>query len=256
MYPSELGSLVTALWSSWLSLMTGIGGLALTIYGVWRRKEPTGRVLFFIGLLSLFVASISIWVDEHRARKYAESTSKGLRAQLADKDARLQDLNAKVKALESRPLEVKVKQTKPDPDRIELFLQYAYEWNYEDARNVLGQIAKRIDRKIPLRKRHSASEERLQIGILNENDIPLEDVWFTAEFPGEEVQVRPDGPWQAMLPNRQYFVRLGEISNNVGLGPSGSLFVKFPKPGRYHVNYIIKAKWLPQVVKSIDIILE
>lgn len=254
-----------AVLSYWQALVTG--GVVTALLEVAQRLfgwEIRRRHYFWLFVVAYFLAAFFLaWRDEHRAIRSLQQNlsnreneivqfkmkAEQLSTQFADKDARL-------KAFEARPLEVKVKQEKPDPDRIALFLQYAYEWNYMGARNMLGEMAKRIDRKTPLKKRYSASEERLQIGIENENDIPLEEVWLAAQFPGEEVQIRAVGAWQVMLPNRDYFVRLGQINNNSGLGPNGSLFVKFPKPGHYYVNYIISAKWLPNVVKSIEIILD
>lgn len=68
---SEWWSLARVIWESWVGLMSGVAGLAMTAYGLWRRRELTGRFFLAVGLVCLFAALVTAWTSEHRQRRAA-----------------------------------------------------------------------------------------------------------------------------------------------------------------------------------------
>jgi len=62
-----------ALWSNWLSLMTGIGSFVFMVLGLFEHKilknikkpESLRKLFWGIAIILFFVASVSVWNDEH-----------------------------------------------------------------------------------------------------------------------------------------------------------------------------------------------
>lgn len=61
-----LWDLLVAVTQSWVSLMSGVAGLAMTIYGLWKRREVTGGIFLAFGTASLVVALAMTWISEHQ----------------------------------------------------------------------------------------------------------------------------------------------------------------------------------------------
>ena len=80
-----LWDLLVAVAQGWLSLMSGVAGLAMTLYGFWTRREVTGRVFLTFGTLSLVVALAMTWIAEHQ-------TVEDTRQKLAQANQKLADL--------------------------------------------------------------------------------------------------------------------------------------------------------------------
>ncbi len=87
----DWGAFLAAVWSSWWHLMTSAAGLVMTIIGIWRGRETSGRIFLFVGLFFWFVALAGIWSDEHDRRT-------ALERRLADRDLAIS------KAVEYGPL--------------------------------------------------------------------------------------------------------------------------------------------------------
>lgn len=63
---AALWELIVAVAQGWVSLISGIAGLATTIYGFWNRGEITGRLFEGVGIISLLVALGMTWAAEHQ----------------------------------------------------------------------------------------------------------------------------------------------------------------------------------------------
>jgi hypothetical protein len=82
---SALWDLLIAVAQGWVSLMSGLVGLAMTIYGLWKRRELSGGVFLAFGTISLVVALAMTWTAEHQT---AEET----KHKLAQANQKLADL--------------------------------------------------------------------------------------------------------------------------------------------------------------------
>lgn len=61
-----------AVWSSWWHLMTSAAGVAMTVIGIRRGRETSGKIFLGVGLFFLLVALGGIWSDEHNLRTALE----------------------------------------------------------------------------------------------------------------------------------------------------------------------------------------
>jgi len=82
---SALWDLIVAVAQGWVSLMSGLAGLAMTIYGLWKRRELTGSVFLAFGIFAFVLALGMTWLTEHQT---AEETKQ----KLAQANQRLSDL--------------------------------------------------------------------------------------------------------------------------------------------------------------------
>lgn len=67
----EVIELFTAIWSNWVSLLSGILGIIFTVISIWwpNPNPPLKRIALILGLLSLFLSPVYAWRDEYRARQ-------------------------------------------------------------------------------------------------------------------------------------------------------------------------------------------
>lgn len=144
---------------------------------------------------------------------------------------------------------------KIDENRIYLVLQYAHEWdNYKKATNYHKNMAKIIDE--PIVVRDTQQERRLLLAVVHGNkEATLVNVSLYLELLDDGLTIRREPPWQSMDPNKQYFVRLGNINEGPGVNPPGNLFIKFPGPGNYEVNYTIAGDNFTTIRRQFVIIL-
>lgn len=69
----DLRGFFTAIFTDWVSLMSGIASVTLTILGVVRKWDAfPRRALWVAALICFFFASTRVWTEEHRSRLTAE----------------------------------------------------------------------------------------------------------------------------------------------------------------------------------------
>lgn len=64
---SDLSALLTALLGKWWIIITGLGGVILTLYSGWKGRLTLKVIGQVLGLLCLLVALVGVWYDEHQA---------------------------------------------------------------------------------------------------------------------------------------------------------------------------------------------
>ncbi len=132
---------------------------------------------------------------------------------------------------------------------------YAYEWNhYLGSANTDGDAARLIMFSAPLHITYSVAEQRLDLGIYNRGRTPIEDVFIRLVTP-DEIEVRPDGRWSRQF-THTYRYDFGEIDSLVGYHADGALFLKFPKPDTYRIEYAAKARGFDWVRGDLTIVVE
>jgi hypothetical protein len=72
----ELSALFAAIWSTWVSALTGVIGLALTAIALFWPNLPNRRIFSVVGIVVLVISPIYAWRDEHRLRIAVEPVLK------------------------------------------------------------------------------------------------------------------------------------------------------------------------------------
>ncbi len=130
-----------------------------------------------------------------------------------------------------------------DESKIQLFLQYAYEWdNYLGSENKPNEMSRVVSK--PIEAIYAEKEYRLLLGVSNDNQpkLPITNVWLHVAFFDDSLTVRAETPWRSMRnPNKDAFTLVSPIINSgQGIHPNDSLWIRFPKPGIYTIGYEIK----------------
>jgi hypothetical protein len=62
----DLSGFLSALVADWISLMSGVASVVLTVLGFFRKPQTHRKMFWSAALLSFFIASVRIWTAEHR----------------------------------------------------------------------------------------------------------------------------------------------------------------------------------------------
>jgi len=146
---------------------------------------------------------------------------------------------------------------KIDNEKVVLCLGDAYELDhYKGSANERGNRVKCITE--PIKLKFSKKEWRMHFIVRNNNmTIPIDGVNLWIYFPEKKgLKVRPDGSWSERYINEEYHFKLGNITNGDGWGADGALFVTFPSPGDYQIDYGISAREMKPIHGDFKIILK
>lgn len=136
-------------------------------------------------------------------------------------------------------------------DKIKFAERYPSEFNkFPDNTNGI------IEQNATLSKHYSPNEAaRLTPAIVNLNEgIPLEQARIQLIF-GEGVVVEEHQGWDVQEVNRRYSYKFNEPINNIPLNTGYSIFVKFPKPGKYQITALIDGQYL-ESIKEVNYFIE
>jgi len=149
----------------------------------------------------------------------------------------------------------KLSEEQIDEKKILLGLQYAYEWDHykASAPDKVQDMWRIIDE--PIKANYSPGERRLLLIVENRNERrSLKNVFFYVTFQDDGLNVRADkGDWQALIPNKNYYVRLGDINSEQAMNSEGNLWIKFPKPGVYKVSSVINGDNFKNILRNFQV---
>lgn len=144
-----------------------------------------------------------------------------------------------------------------DSDKISLILRYAHGFdNYLGATDDFGNEDRKIDPKIPLRKKYEPNVSiGFTLGIFNENEgIPFESMLLEVVFPDEAFGVEYGEGWQPQRVNKRYTYYFPLI-NNTPLNTCSQIRVKFPGPGEYTISCVIDGRDIRKIHVPIGLVL-
>ena len=138
-------------------------------------------------------------------------------------------------------------------DKIRFAERYAYEFDkYLGSANEPRNMSRIIEQNAILRKRYNPNEAvRLTPAIINDNEgIPLKQARIQLIF-GQGIVVKNHQGWDEQEVNGRYSYKFNEPINNTALNTDYSIFVQFPKPGRYQIVALIDGEYLEGMKKVI-----
>ncbi len=131
-------------------------------------------------------------------------------------------------------------------DKIRFGERYAYEFdNYLGSANEPRNMSRIIEQNAILRKRYNPNEAvRLTPAIINDNEgIPLKQARIQLIF-GQGIVAKNHRGWDEQEVNGRYSYKFNEPINNTALNTDYSIFIQFPKPGRYQIVALIDGEYL------------
>lgn len=211
---------IASIWDWWEWLVPGlIGGLLGVAQGVLRGFHVSRKIWLGLIMISLVAAP---FVAFHKIR--------------AERD--------------------ELKKFTINEDKIQIGLQYAYEWdNYRGSKN--SGNPHDIWRMViePIKRKYSSEEMRLLLGVINLHDkLSIKNIEIGIIF-HDDLQVRNEKHWSRMLNDKYYFTSLPDINPSNGKHSSGSLWIKFPKPGAYNISCEITGEGFRKTTRKVEIIL-
>lgn len=171
------------------------------------------------------------------------------------REAAQRDRQALTQMLEG--FQKKLSEEQIDEKKVRLGLQYAYEWDgYKAAAPDKAQDIWRIIDE-PIKANYSPGERRLLLMVVNGNERKsLKNVFLYVTFQDDGLNVRADkGDWQVMIPNKNYYVRLGDINSGQAINSAGNLWIKFPKPSVYKISYVINGDNFKNIFGDFQVVL-
>lgn len=225
---TALGSIITAnrAWQRWAFAVGGVIGVILLVVQGMRTNNLQRE-------------------NQIRQQKLLQGQQDNEKAQR--EILRLQQDNKRVQEeLLRRTTEISAKIISPVLDGAQLVpgLYYPHEWDrYKGVTRQDAVVV--IDPDDPPRRKYS---ERIPIYITSVNlnmGIPLEEGTINLYFNEDGLKIEPGKGWGTGEPNKAYHRRFPNAITNTVVGTlEDPLFVRFPRPGKYHVLVTLGGKWV------------
>ena len=143
-------------------------------------------------------------------------------------------------------------------DASNIFVAERYPHELDDSSSYAPDAGLRLTPQTVLHKKYVPGNPlRFTPAIENQSGSSLEHPSVQVRFLQEGLSVRYGGGWQVQYPNQRYSFAFGEPINNTPLNVDEPLWVTFPSPGKYTVEFVVDGNRMNRTSETvIEVVLD